>query len=167
MATKHEQTFVTKVAKLADIPNAETFKRVVSSLTSSGETKAGFNGLFADELNNITFKGEREAAIATLVAFGTYFEIDRQIRQLEQSGNHDAAIALCIGSNQGQSNWAFDRFDSALDKTLEINQQAFDRAVSQGFKDLEGFEITAPIILSAIALLTLFGLLPRTKEYSM
>lgn len=166
MATKHEQAFAIKVAKLADIPNTETFKRVVNTLTSSG-TNTGFKGLFADELNNITFKGEREAAIATLAAFGTYFEIDQQIRQLQQSGNHDAAVALCIGNNQGQSNWAFDRFDSALDKTIMINQQAFDQAVSQGFKDLEGFEVTTPIVLSAIALLTLFGLLPRTKEYSV
>ena len=166
MATKHEQAFSTKVARLAEIPDVATFKMVVSTLTNSG-TNVGFKGLFADELNNITFKGEREAAIATLAAFSTYFEIDQQIRQLQQSGNHDAAVALCIGSNQGQSNWAFDRFDSALDKTLEINQRAFDQAVAKGFKDIEGFEVNAPIALSAIALLTLFGLLPRTKEYSV
>ncbi len=165
MATKYEQAFATKVAKLAEIPDVETFKKIVNTLTSGG-TNAGFKGLFADELNNITFKGEREAAIATLAAFGTYFEIDQQIRQLQQSGNHDAAVNLCIGNNQGQSNWAFDRFDSALDKTIAINQQAFDQAVDQGFKDIEGFEITVPIALSAIALLTLLGLLPRTKEYS-
>jgi hypothetical protein len=166
MATKHEQAFSAKVAKLAEIPDVATFKRVVSTLANSG-TNVGFKGLFADALNNITFKGEREAAIATLAAFSTYFEIDKQIRQLEQSGNHDAAVALCIGSKQGQSNWAFERFDSALDKTLAINQQAFDQAVDQGFKEMEGFEVTAPIALSAIALLTLFGLLPRTKEYSV
>ncbi len=166
MATKHEQAFATKVAKLAEIPDVETFKRVVNTLTSGG-TNIGFKGLFADELNNITFKGEREAAIATFATFGTYIEIDQQIRQLQQSGNHDAAVTLCIGSQQGQSNWAFDRFDSALDKTIAINQQAFDQAVDQGFKDIEGFEIAAPIALSAIALLTLLGLLPRTKEYSI
>ena len=166
MATKHEQAFATKVAKLAEIPNVETFKRVANTLTNGG-TNLGFKGLFADELNNITFKGEREAAIATFAAFGTYVEIDQQIRQLQQSGSHDAAVTLCIGNNQGQSNWAFDRFDSALDKTIAINQKAFDQAVDQGSKDIEGFEITAPIALSAIALLTLLGLLPRTKEYSI
>ena len=166
MATKHEQAFATKVTKLAEIPNVETFKRVANTLTNGG-TNLGFKGLFADELNNITFKGEREAAIATFAAFGTYVEIDQQIRQLQQSGSHDAAVTLCIGNNQGQSNWAFDRFDSALDKTIAINQKAFDQAVDQGSKDIEGFEITAPIALSAIALLTLLGLLPRTKEYSI
>ncbi|MEE3716672.1 hypothetical protein V2H45_07940 [Tumidithrix elongata RA019] len=168
-ATEHEQAFSTKLTKLAQIPDVETFKTIVSELKRAGtdsKADAGFKGLFADELNNITFKGEREAAIETLEAFGKYFEIDRQIRQLQESGKHDAAVALCIGNKQGESNWAFDRFDRALDKTLEVNQQAFDRAVEKGFKEMDGFEITTPIALGAIALLTLFGLLPRTKEYT-
>ncbi|PZO38649.1 MAG: hypothetical protein DCF19_15720 [Pseudanabaena frigida] len=169
MAAKHEQAFSTKVSQLAQLPDGTTFKTVLSSLSSTdsdGKNNVGFKGLFADELNNITFTGERAAAIATLVAFSNYFEIDRQIRQLQQSGNHEAAVALCIGNNQGQSNWAFNRFDDALDRTLAINQQAFDRAVEKGFKEMENFEIIAPVTLIAIALLTLFGLLPRTKEYS-
>ena len=36
MANKHEQAFATKVAKLAEIPDVETFKRVVNTLTSGG-----------------------------------------------------------------------------------------------------------------------------------
>jgi hypothetical protein len=169
MATKYEQAFDEKVSKLAQLNDGDTFKTVLSRLNSANsdsKTDVGFKGLFADELNNITFSGEREAAIATLAAFSNYFAIDRQIRQLQQSGNHEAAVTLCIGNNQGQSNWAFDQFDNALDKTLAVNQQAFDQAVEKGFKEMEGFEITAPIVLSAIALLTLFGLLPRTQEYS-
>ncbi len=169
MATKHEQAFSAKVSQLAQLPDGTTFKTVFSSLSSTesdGKNNVGFKGLFADELNNITFTGERSAAIATLVAFSNYFEIDRQMRQFQQSGNHEAAVALCIGNNQGQSNWAFNRFDDALDRTLAINQQAFDQAVEKAFKDMDGFEVIAPIALSAIALLTLFGLLPRTKEYS-
>ena len=165
MAIRHEQAFSIKVAKLAKIPDAETYKKIVLTLTNAN-TNVGFSGLFADALNNITFTGERAATIATLDAFRTYIEIDRQIRQLQQSGNREAAIALCIGNSQGQSNWAFDRFDSALDQTLAINQQAFDQAVDKGFQEIEGFEVITPVALSAIALLTLLGLLPRTKEYS-
>lgn len=168
MAAKHEQAFSIKMSQLVQIPNGATFKTVLASLNTmqANGNDVGFKGLFADELNNITFTGERAAAIATFAAFSNYFEIDRQIRQLQQSGNHEAAVALCIGNNQGQSNWAFNQFDQALDKTLAINQQAFDQAVEKGFKEIEGFEIIAPITLSAIAMLTLFGLLPRTKEYA-
>lgn len=166
MAAKHEQGFFSKVTKLADIPSNETaFNKVITNLSSSNN--AGFNGLFAEALNNITFKGEKEATIATLVALGKYLEIDRQIRQLQQAGNREAAVALCIGNAEGQSNWAFDRFDKALDQAIAINQQEFDRAVDRGFKDLEAFEVITPIALSAIALLTLLGISPRVKEYSI
>jgi hypothetical protein len=168
-ATKHEQAFAEKVTKLAQLPDAQSFKTIVSTLKATSpdsQIDAGFKGLFANTLNNITFIGEKEAVIETLEAFGTYFEIDRQIRQLQQSGNRDAAIALCIGSSQGQSNWAFERFDRALGKTLAVNQDEFDQAVKRGFKELDGFEITTPIAIGAIALLTLFGLMPRTKEYT-
>lgn len=169
MATKHEQAFSAKVAKLAQVSDVQGFKTIISALKSTKtehKSDAGFKGLFADTLNNITFTGEREAAIATIDTFSSYFEIDRQIRQLQQSGNHEAAVALCIGNSQGQSNWAFNRFDRAVDKILDINQQAFNQSIEDGFRQMEGFEVTTPIALGTIALLTLFGLMSRTKEYS-
>jgi hypothetical protein len=33
-----------------------------------------------------------------------------QIRQLERSGKHVEAIALCTSYDPGQSNWAFEQF---------------------------------------------------------
>jgi hypothetical protein len=164
-ANQHEQNFFTKAAQLAKIPDGQTFESVAAA-TASGQKVSGFTGFLADELNNITFPGEREAAVKTLSTFGTYFTIDKKIRQLERSGKHAQAIALCIGNNPGESNWAFDEFLKAHQKTFDINNQAFDNAVEQGFKDMDGFEVTAPLVTVAIALLTLFGLLPRIKEYS-
>jgi hypothetical protein len=40
--------------------------------------------------------------------------------QLQQSGKHADAIALCVGNNPGQSNWAFEQFKQANQKTLDI-----------------------------------------------
>jgi hypothetical protein len=83
------------------------------------------------------------------------------------AGKHTEAIALCLGNQPGQSNWAFDEFRlKANQKTFDINQVAFDKAIKQGFRDVDGFEFTTPVALSAIAVLTLFGLLPRLKEYA-
>ena len=96
---------------------------------------------------------------------GIYISIDQQIRQLEQSGKHQEAIALCIGSKPGQSNWAFDNFKNANTKNFDINQAEFDKAIKQAFQDIEGFEVGASVVLSAIALLVLCGLMPRLKEY--
>ncbi|MGI8505005.1 MAG: hypothetical protein ACR2LR_28345 [Hassallia sp.] len=55
---------------------------------------------------------------------------------------------------------------AANQKSFHINRAAFDKAIKQSFKKVDGFEYITPVALSAIALLTLFGLLPRLKEYS-
>lgn len=120
-----------------------------------------------NELNNITFAGDREAAVDTLSNLGVYLDIDQRIRQLQQSGKHKQAIALCVGNNPGESNWAFDQFKDANQKTIDINQATFDKAVDQGFKDVDGFETSTPVVVAAIALLTLLGLRPRLKEYDL
>ncbi len=121
----------------------------------------------ADQFKNITFPGEQEAVVATLKTFGIYFNIDKQIRQLEQSGRHADAIALCVGTNPGQSNWAFTEFLKANNQAFDINQKAFDEAVKQGLKDMDGFEISTPVVAVLVGLLTLVGLRSRLKEYDL
>ncbi len=166
-ALRHEKAFFDKVDQIAKIPAGATFQSVVMRFEQNKtlSTLAGFTGSLAEELSNITYKGEREAAIANLKALGTYLEIDRQIRQLERNGNHQAAIALCTGSNPGQSDWAFNEFKKANDDTFNINFKEFNQAIDRGTQELKDFEIKMPIILVAIALLTFLGLQPRLKEY--
>jgi hypothetical protein len=96
----------------------------------------GFQGLLADALHNITFAGERMASVETLRYFGIYFDIDKQIRRLEQNGKHQEAIALCIGNNTDQSNWAFDRYKDAQQKVININMEAFQVAMSQALAEV-------------------------------
>lgn len=165
LAPTHEQAYFTKVAQIVTLPEGQTFDAVAAAVLQ-GEKVEGVTGLLAEALNNITFTGEREAAVKTLSTFGTYVTLDQQIRQLQQSGKYAEAIALCTGYNLGQSNWSFEQFKQAHQKFLDINMQAFEKAVEQGFKDVEGFEVTTPVATIAIAFLTLFGLLPRIKEYS-
>ncbi|MBD2777413.1 hypothetical protein [Iningainema tapete] len=165
-AAKHEQAFFDKAAKIAKLSNGQTFETVVATFKQTNQVN-GFSGLMANVLNNISFPGEKEVALATLSNFGTYLTINQQIRQLEQSGKHTEAIALSTGYNKGESNWAFDQFKKEHTKAQDINKEAFEKAVAQGFKDVEGFEIVAPVVAVAISLLTLFGLLPRIKEYDV
>ncbi len=165
-AAIHEQAFFNKVDKIAKLPNNQTFETVATTVLK-GEKVWGVTGLMGDALNNITFKGEKDAAVATFNTFDTYFNLDKQIRQLEQSGKRAEAITLCTGYNQGQSNWAFEQFKAAHQKFLDVNQEQFDDAIAKGFKDVQNFEIIAPLAASSIALLTLFGLLPRIREYEI
>ena len=78
-------------------------------------------GYLADELNNITFAGELAAAEETLLKFLDYLKIDQQIRDLKDERQ---AVDLCLGTQPGQSDWAFDQFDQALGKTIKINRDA-------------------------------------------
>ena len=163
-ASKHEQAFFNKIAKVATLPQGASFETVIEA-SNKGEKVSGFTGYLADQLNNITFPGEREATVASMRVLADYVTIDQKIRQLKQSGKLQEAIALCIGSNTGESNWAFKQFLDANQKNYDINDNAFKASIEQGFRDLEGFEIKTIIVTIAIASLSLFGLRPRLKEY--
>jgi hypothetical protein len=165
-ASKHEQAFFQNVNQIAQLPSGQTFATIVEVYKFQGKKIDGFTGYLAQQLNNLTFAGEKEATLANLSILGRYLAIDRQIRQLEKSGKSPEAIALLLGNKPGQSNWAFEENKTANQKIFDINQAAFDQAIQQGFEDVNNFEITTPLAMSAIALLSLLGLMPRIKEYS-
>jgi len=154
-----ERSFRNKTALLVDA--SLTDQLVAQAATGRVE----FHGYLGDELRNITFQGEKEAALDTLRWFGQYMDIDRQIRALEQNGRHQEAIDLCVGMQRGQSNWAFDQFDSALGRTLEINQKEFDAAILRALYQLRNLPFIPPAVALAIAALSWFGLQPRIGEY--
>ena len=163
-AEEHEREFIRKSKLLADSP-ADPSLRHVAEAARNDIRMEGFSGYLADELKNITFEGERGVAAATLLRFAEYLTIDTQIRQLERAGKHQEAITLCLGMQEGQSNWSFDRFDKALGATLHINQAAFDEAVANGLSAVQGLELDLSVAAAVIALLGFLGLAPRIREY--
>ncbi len=177
-AKVHEQYFFAKSAEIATFNGGITLDRAAANASQGNLTpKEQFTGFLANELNNITFQapefvkrygyGERDAATAMLKGWGLYVGVDKKIRQLESSGQHDAAVALCLGNEPGQSNWAFAQFDSNLDKTLNINLGEMDRNTNAGFSDLALLPFAAPIVSLLIALLVFLGLRPRMHEYDV
>ena len=163
-AQQHEAAFSDRSASLATLPADHSRDQIMASLRH-GTRVNGFTGYLADELNNITFRGERDSAIESLAAWETYQDVDARIRQLQRQGQTRQAIDLCLGNAQGQSNWAFDQFDHALLATLQINQKAFDTAVDQGMSALSALEIKALAVAALIAALAFLGLAPRIREY--
>ena len=161
-AAEHERKFFAKSGLLATLPPGVRLEDIAAK---AGARLQGFTGYLADELNNITFAGERDAATDALLRYEDYLAVDRQIRQLESSGKHREAIDLCIGSQVGQSDWAFDRFDKALGATLDINQTAFDQAVDQGLSALDGLDVKVSVAAALIALVIFLGLAARIREY--
>jgi len=138
----------------------------VSGLGRRGQLPAATSGFVADELRNITFEGELDAALKLLETRETYMKCDAKIRELEEAGQHGEAVRYCLSSAPGESNWAFDQFDAALGKVLDINDRAFADISARGFEELDGmgaFTLAACLLIPVTAFL---GLRPRLREYA-
>lgn len=135
--------------------------RILKSVTAGTQ----FKGYLGDELANITYPGEKEAATEMVQAWVSYLDIDQQIRRLEEQGKYKDALALDIGTQAGQSNWAFGKFDDALVKTLDINQRQFDGTIAYAFHLLSQFVYVLAFAAVIIIAATIVGLKARLDEY--
>ena len=162
-ADSYDKAFFAKTAQMLQVPTGQSYESVRAA--TQGPLPQGAKGYLAQELGNITFAGEREAAQQTVQTFGVYYAADQKIRSLERAGKHEEAVAFCISMAPGDSNWAFDQFDKALGKTLDINQRAFDGAITQGFQDLQGAEWLGAALIVGAAALGYIGLRLRLREY--
>ena len=122
-------------------------------------------GMLGDELANITFEGEADAATRTLNGWRAYVAIDERIRKLEADGHHAEAIALCLGTHQGESDWAFAQFNDALGATLKINQAAFEQSSARAMSAVESLRYMAVAMLFIPLLAGMLGLRKRIAEF--
>jgi hypothetical protein len=94
-----------------------------------------------------------------------YLQTVQQIRQLTSSGQQEAAIALSTGREPGKTYWVFDQLRDVNEKARKSYEEVFDQVTKDAFRSLDGFEIRATISILSIALLILFRLRPRLREY--
>jgi hypothetical protein len=160
LQTRHEEAFFSKAAQLLAGP----LPAQAVAQAEKGQFK-DIKGFIGVELNNITYPGEREAALDLLRTFVDYIGIDRKIRDLERAGRHAEAFAICVGTAPGQSDWAFERFDKALVKVLDINDRFFAAQVESAFSYLAWIQWALAFVAIAIAVLSWLGLQPRIREY--
>jgi hypothetical protein len=123
-------------------------------------------GLLVDELHNVTFQGEKEAAEGAVAELTTVSGLDERIRRLENQGKHAEAVELCIGFRDDGARAAFDRFDATLQRTLAINQAAFEEVTAASDRTLRRAEIIDPVLALAVALFAWLGIRPRLREYA-
>ncbi|MFD7904787.1 hypothetical protein ACFV4G_21365 [Kitasatospora sp. NPDC059747] len=130
-------------------------------------TTIGFGGFLGDELHNITFVGEQDAAERVLAAFQDYQRDDHKIRDLNAAGRLKEAIAFDTGTAAGESNADFARLAAAVDDVQAINQKAMDRAVAATDDDLDAVTAALGAAVLAVALaLVVAGVRPRLREYA-
>jgi hypothetical protein len=169
-AGRYQQAFLDKSQQLLTLTGADlaSYDRTLATAITAYQhdnTTIGWNGFFGTEFRNITFTGERAAAEATLMRYQTYQLDDRRIRALVNAGHLHDAIALCTSYRPGDSNYAFDQYDEALAALITINQNAFNQAIADGGRELDGW---TPGLLSGCAViltLMIIGVWPRLAEY--
>ena len=163
-STQHQTAFDQHTAQMLKLPGLTTANTVIDAL-QAGKSTRGMTGYFAKSLQAARTPEERQALDKMMQYYAQYLQLHQQIRQLAESGQTQAAIALSTGRNQGQSYWTFDRLRDANEAARNIYNDTFEQTRSQALRSLEGFEVKAIITLAAIALLILFGLRPRLREY--
>jgi hypothetical protein len=124
------------------------------------------SGLLVDELHNITFTGERDAAQAEVNAFVDLVKVDDSLRMAEKQARHLDAVELAIGTRPDEVRARFDRFDAAIERTTAINEDAFDAVLVLADAVLRRAEWLDPAFALAIALAVWLGIRPRLREYS-
>ncbi|MFJ4796034.1 hypothetical protein [Kitasatospora purpeofusca] len=171
-AAAYEQSFFDKTQSFAQVDGATlgSYNSELAALAyrhRADHAVIGFGGFLGDELRNITFPGEQEAAERVLTAFQAYQRDDRTIRELNAQGRLKDAVTFNTGLAAGQSNADFGLLATALDDVQAVNQHAMDRAVAatDGDLDATAAALGGALLVAAIALVVL-GVRPRVREFA-
>ncbi|MFJ9447618.1 hypothetical protein ACIRRH_38155 [Kitasatospora sp. NPDC101235] len=171
-AAAYEQSFLDKTQAFARVDGATltTYDDRLAAAADRHRADHGqvdFGGYLGDELRNITFAGEQDAAERVLTAFQQYQRDDRKIRELNTQGRLKEALTFDTGLTPGQSNADFGVLSAALDDDQAINQRAFDGAVAATDDDLDATTagLGAAALAAALAL-TALGVRPRLREFA-
>ncbi len=125
----------------------------------------GFSGTLATEFQNVSFEGEKYHMVEALKALKNFCAVDKQMRELEKAGNHDAAVELGLEYDPEASKSAFTKLDYALGTALRINLENFELAVDDAETDLRGLAILAEFFAVFVVVFVYFGLRSRMAEY--
>jgi hypothetical protein len=169
-AAQYQQAFLAKSQQLADVGNVGIFSYDAAlgndiRAYDSDNSDVRFGGYLGAEFRNITFRGERAAAVRTLLAYQAYERDDRKLRALANT-DLPAAVAFDIGTAPGQSDAAFNAYDADLSSVIAINSAAFADAIQAGQGDTAtgnlAFLAVGAVLLAA---LVLAGVRRRLAEY--
>jgi hypothetical protein len=167
----HEKYFLGKTENICQFTANHNIKETLDNaqtqiLANEKLNLPGFTGYLADEMNNVRFAGEAQSALETLQAYAQYLECDKQVRLLEQSGDHEAALRLGLGYEPNSSNYAFNKYDECLERTLKINKSELEQTLLNAKKSLGSLVMSTLALTFVMIGCTYIGLLPRIEEYA-
>ncbi len=162
-SAQHQTAFDQHLAQILQLPDPTALSTVIQAF-QTGQVVSGSSGYFAESLRRATSAEEQAVLLKMLQDYDRYLQIDRQIRNLTQSGQLKAAIALSTGRNPDQSQWDFDQLLAHNEKARDLYTNRFEQVSSSTIQSLDSFEAKAAVSVTAIALLILFGLRLRLRE---
>ncbi len=136
------------------------------SQTYSAASKPTFKGLLGDELRNITYAGEQDAANAELHAYGAFLAAVQRERRLADAGNFQGAVGAAVSPGLNSTEGYAQAMDSAIATTEKINQDQFDLIRDQAFAALNLPSLAFPWLAIAILGLSAWGIRQRAAEYT-
>jgi hypothetical protein len=169
-AAQYQNDFLTQSRQLADVGTVGIFQYDAALAADINAYRADnadvrFGGYLGTEFRNITFPGERPAAVKALLAYQVYERDDRELRAMAKV-NLDSAIMYDVGTSPGQSDWAFNNWDAALTSVITINQDAFTAAIHDGGADGSGWNGVIPgLAVAAIVVISFAAVRRRLAEY--
>ena len=128
--------------------------------------KLRLKGLLGDELANITFDGEGEAALQAVTYWNAYAQVYQDLLKLDvKAAAADPDKALELSQAVARADLAFGAFDNSLEKTIDINENAFDNSIDKVVANIGYlpwlFAITAVLVIVS----TVAGFRPRLNKY--
>jgi CHASE3 domain sensor protein len=164
--------FQANLDRIAILPAGQSGQAVLSTALKQSEngqkvSVSGFGGALADELANIRFEGERMAALDCLTTFLNFRETSNQELNFILAGKRDDALSIGLGYDPHGTHEAFNRFDDAMVRTLQINQEALSRSVKNARHALNGLVGGSIAFCVLMVLSTYLGLRPRIQEYQI
>jgi hypothetical protein len=170
-AAAYEASYFEKTQQVVKVPGAtlSDYNAQLDRMATAhraDHSKVPFDGYLGDELRNITFAGEQDAAEQVLTTFQAYQVDDRKLRQLRNDGRLKDAVTFNTGLSAGESNYDFGKLSDALGSVLDINSHAMDAAVAAADDELgvTAAGVGAAALIAALAL-TVIGVRPRLREY--
>ncbi len=139
----------------------------VADSARHGALPVGAGGYLANVLNSPVVSPEATAATTqTLAQFGAYLEAHQTVSNAASSGRPDSATASFLGTGSNDNGPVFSHLVDSIDKTLALNEAAFDANAQAAASALDGLELANLLCAAAMVLLVIWGLSQRLREYS-
>ncbi|MEV7628136.1 hypothetical protein [Actinoplanes sp. NPDC089786] len=97
-----------------------------------------------------------------MVAHGRYLNLHRKVRELDDSGQHDAAVKLAVGA---EASSAFQGINDGIGAAMDDRMALFTREVGAAGRGLGALTVLGPLLALMICALSWLGLRARLEEY--